>query len=78
MVAKVISELKSVSRLSRFFQIFPETEPWWSDFLISTPDPTFSVSGPSVERYPERQCTTGLLYITVSQDTRPSMAHWRL
>ncbi len=43
-----------------------------------SPDPTFSVSGPSVERYPERQCSTGLLYITVSQDTRPSMAHWRL
>ncbi len=28
-----------------------------------TPDPTFSVSGPLAERYPERQCSTGLLYI---------------
>ncbi len=27
---------------------------------LGAPDPTFSVRGPSVERYPERQCPTGL------------------
>ena len=39
-------------------------------------DPTFSGSGPLAERYPGCQCSTGLWYITVSQDICPPMAHW--
>ncbi len=26
--------------------------------IVQAPDPTFSVSEPSAERYPERQCST--------------------
>ncbi len=37
---------------------------------------TRSVSGPLAERHPERQCSTGLWYITVSQDIFPPMAYW--
>ena len=44
---------------------------------LSAPEPpTFSVSGLLAERYPERQCSTGLWYITVSQDICPPMEHW--
>ncbi len=35
---------------------------------FSAPDLIFSVSGPLAERYPERQCSAGLWYITLSQD----------
>ncbi len=44
--------------------------------ILSLPsDWTISVSRPFAEMHPERQCSTGLWYTTVSQDISPPMPH---
>ncbi len=50
--------------------------PWSCPIILEAPDPTFAVSGPLAERYSERQRSTGLWYITVSQDICPPMEYW--